>query len=369
MEISNFTTQSTTTFPAVVAPVEVLYGLIAVVCSAVGTCGNAFALVYFISKRKDIATIIYIFITIVDIIICLLVLPIGLSYFNERDRVLFGNRFVCNAWGHIWSIMTQFSVFFVALLSITRTVSIVCPFRIISKKLVINIIVLYFVIQLIVLLVMVYWANLQYSYFVGFVDCTNYYTDDDDDVIDKMRTVIEILSYVIPLLVITGSACISVKALAYRGPEGKSEALKRQASITIMFITIVYIIFNLPLCITIVINRISYYYDDYVFDFDAPAYYIMNLFFQLSVPLNSLINPVVYVMRMGDFRQRTIKISQRVLPRKNVAKPVNNVGRTPMSNMVMMTDLGQSTLDLVEKVTVDKLTLGRDYITNAAQNL
>ena len=217
--------------------------------------------------------------------------------------------------GHVWWPATQFSVFFIALLIITRTVSIVCPFRVISKKLVISIIVVYSIIQLILVLVYVYWANIQYSYFVGFADCTSFTIDKKYDAIYTMRTVIWILSYVFALLVITGSACISVNALAYRAPEGKSDELKRQASVTVMLITFVYIIFNLPLCITILINFVGNYYEVNVFDFDAPAYYVTNLFFQLSVPLNSLINPVVYLTRMGDFRQRTLKII-KVLPRK-----------------------------------------------------
>ena len=191
---------SNTTSPTVIVPIEVLYG-----CFTVGTSSNIFAFRYFILKEKDVSTIIYICITVVDVIISFLTLPVGLSYLNNRNPTLFVNTVFCEIWGYMWNIVQQVSVFLVSLLSITRTVRVVFPFHKITRELVIGIIIVYAFLQLINILVMLFWYNIRLSYDFGYADCTQH-----NEVSSKVYTATQIMSLVIPVFLVTISAAISI---------------------------------------------------------------------------------------------------------------------------------------------------------------
>ena len=89
---------------------DILYGVVAVICIVMGTIGNVFSFRYFISKKKDLPTIIYCFITIADLIISLLILPVGVSYLNKREATLLNNTIICNIWGIVWFITAKISI-------------------------------------------------------------------------------------------------------------------------------------------------------------------------------------------------------------------------------------------------------------------
>ena len=76
--------------------------------------------------------------------------------------------------------------------------------------------------------------------------------------------------------------------------------------------------------VAVILDRIGYYYKINFFGFDSPNYYFMNFIFQLSVPLNSLINPAVYIFRIRSFRQQTITILQRFSCKGYDANPINS---------------------------------------------
>ena len=131
--------------------VDYLYFTTILTCFLVGTTGNTIALRYFLTKPRDIPTSIYIFISVVDITVSVLVLPLALPYVSS-DRygyLLETSDVFCTMWGTIWYISTAATIFLVALLSITRTLQIVCPFRRLQKSVVIGVIVGYLVVLLV----------------------------------------------------------------------------------------------------------------------------------------------------------------------------------------------------------------------------
>ena len=65
-------------------------------CSIIGVPGNILALKHFLSKgSRDLATLLYIAITLVDIVTCLSHFPITVSLLNSRKPVLFDSLVVC----------------------------------------------------------------------------------------------------------------------------------------------------------------------------------------------------------------------------------------------------------------------------------
>ena len=109
---------------------DVTYGAICCLCFLIGSCGNMVSFLYFRSKKRDISSTIYMMITANDVVVSMLVLPVGLSYWSNRQPgLIFGDKYGCAAWLYIWSIAISFSIFLVMCLSITRTISLLRPFR------------------------------------------------------------------------------------------------------------------------------------------------------------------------------------------------------------------------------------------------
>ena len=273
---------------------DVTYGLICLICVVIGAPGNAISLLYFLSKRKDISTIIYICLTAVDTLICLTALPSGLSYLSNREPLMFGNFTFCNIWIVCYRILSSLYIFYVALLSITRTFFLLLPFKSISTRLIKIIIVVHFVLQCILSTVMFWEEGGHYMYFNIFVDCS--WPKDGITKFEQFYNIMSKITYTIPIFPIVISCVISIYALLFRNPSGGSrDDDKRYASVTIVMFTVVYCIFNIPAS---AVNLIGASKLD---SFDTYSYF-GNFLFGLSIPLHSLTNPILYIMRMRNLR-------------------------------------------------------------------
>ena len=82
--------------------------------------------------------------TITDILICLTVFPVAATYLNKRKAMLFENYTFCAIWGVLWEILPYYSVFCVAVLSITRTITLINPWAIINSTIMMIIMGIYF---------------------------------------------------------------------------------------------------------------------------------------------------------------------------------------------------------------------------------
>ena len=137
METQTTPSPSSTTVPTI-REVENLYFTIILLCFTLGTSGNLLSLSYFLTKTRDIPTTLYTIISVVDVLVSLLVLPLGLPYVldNRYGWLLETSRVVCTTWGMLWYTCTILSVFLVAVMSISRTAHLVWPFKTQNKGLV-----------------------------------------------------------------------------------------------------------------------------------------------------------------------------------------------------------------------------------------
>ena len=109
---------------------DILYGTICFLIFLIGTSGNIFSLSYFISKKRDISNVIYRCITVTDLILSVAVLPVGISFCSQRKPgLIFGNVYTCSAWTYLWRVCLGTSYFLVMCLSISRTLSLLRPFK------------------------------------------------------------------------------------------------------------------------------------------------------------------------------------------------------------------------------------------------
>lgn len=80
--------------------------------------------------------------------------------------------------------------------------------------------------------------------------------------------------------------------------------VKRDASITTLIFTAVYAVFNIPtaICYIFQLAEMDAGEKAKFFSFDRPGFYVSNFMLNLSIPLNSTVNPIVYLVRMRGFR-------------------------------------------------------------------
>ena len=152
MELPYFPTEANIQFnPSMphwmVRSLDIFNGILAFYMATFGILWNMMALVFFLQSKKDVIKIIYISITIIDLLTCLLMAPIGVSDLDFRKGHFFSNRIFCNAHGFLWNIAARLSVFLIMELSVTRTVYLLFPFKNISRKAILILIVVYTMMQ------------------------------------------------------------------------------------------------------------------------------------------------------------------------------------------------------------------------------
>ena len=64
---------------------DVAYVSICCLCFLIGTSGNLVSFLYFKTKTKEISTVIYMMTTLNDVLISILILPVGVSYWSKRQ--------------------------------------------------------------------------------------------------------------------------------------------------------------------------------------------------------------------------------------------------------------------------------------------
>ena len=179
--ISNSTTEGTIPLtPDVSLMLQTQYrvfdGIIAeclLICLVIGLPGNALSLVYFIKTRsRNLPNLLYMTVCSVDMVTCLIHVPVTINLLNKRDPGLLGNEYFCGVWYFTLLIVQQLSVFVVMVISITRTIVITFPFYQINKNLVFTSILVTFLYHTI--WTAVRFLGGQYYYSKGFGYCDFY---------------------------------------------------------------------------------------------------------------------------------------------------------------------------------------------------
>ena len=119
------------------------------------------------------------------------------------------------------------------------------------------------------------------------------------------------LELVLPVIPIVSSCVISISELrnhSTRTPRYSKG--HRSASVTVIILTITYIIFNAPFCVYFILATTDRYTGNKYnfFNFEVPSYNLRAFVVVVSVIMNSTINPVIYCLRFKGFRQFVIRV-------------------------------------------------------------
>ena len=298
--------------------VFIAFGLVETACVIIGAPGSAIILSYFIlklnSKDKSASTFLYIWISLVDFIICLLNLSSAVSDFNLGEAALFGNTYFCNVAGFLWNVFKNMAVFMIAVLSIARTVSITCPFLKVTRiHVAIPVIIYLFILVIQSSLPFVFITDLGTGSYIYVSEFCSFYLDQ----VFEYKTVPYQILYnwvtfgtiLLPFFIILISCCVTVYQLRAAGSEirnAEGKKTKREATITILILTGIYIALNTPLCFIWIIwlpwmPKDGGEWVEKIFGDNILIY--LKLIAITSIGLNSLFNVVVYFCRLKGLRQ------------------------------------------------------------------
>ena len=305
---------------------DVMIGALYLVCFTCGLPSNLLSFYFFTRRRfktMDIPTFLYTLTALNDSLTSILVLNNGVTMFRSRDVWLPG---FCAAQHILFQMTQRMSVFLVAILSITRTYSLVFPLRRIK------------VVGVQVVSV-VFWS-LMTCFFVfppllSLVQITYHFEGaycwaepipgkNISQTWDTFDNAMDTIGLAFPVVPITVSCIMSTyKILDSRKVKSHLIARKlstntmkrcslaskksyRKATCTIILVTIFYIISNLPLFINYVlylITILSFKWPGPIYDSYIMYFYSWNITAILSTGLNATINPIIYLTRFKRYRK------------------------------------------------------------------
>ena len=317
-----------------------------------GIIPNIFALNFFWkSIRHNIFAPIFCAVTLTDLLTSCLVLFVGLCYVQDRRPGPFADPMFREVYGSLWNFSSRYSVYLVAVLSITRTVRIIFPFTVIKTWVVRASLFLY--------------AAWLVGTTPGFYGIKHYYKEEwcalglnksqfvkssshDFKYYTIVLSIPIFLLIPLPLTFISALASfikiimhsyehrkrmetrrhgarVSLStALPKPGVVGSKEKVKGrsltrdgtfQSGMTIVLITVIYLILNIPYSIIyIYVQTKSRQLSIPVFKVMKSPYlktYMVGMTHVLSIALNAALNPLLYYLRMNDFREQVNNVMVR----------------------------------------------------------
>ena len=239
-----------------------------------GVLTNTASLIYFFKKgKKSLGDKIITLLNSVDLLLCISAALLSSSLLSAYLKWLFyifQLAYLCVVDG------TSYTT---CLLSVTRAIGIASPFYKIRGKLLIAVgVTLFVVMELAASIVPVYTGAIQ------------------NDTAAKGRIVIT----VILMLVVFCATVVSVYKLMKKNTvqEGREGAARnnKKASWTVVILSTLFIVFN-----SIYIGTTAY-----ILSAGAIGVYVVSIWFRsgtlIAIPLNSAINPIVYIVRRSDMR-------------------------------------------------------------------
>ena len=289
------------------------FGCISLFCTTVGFPLNMLALASCSFQRRNTASkLLYSSITIVDGIICLLMLPISISNFWNGKAMLFQYKAICEGWSYLWGCFSRISIFLIGLLNLLRTNSLLCPLR---RQRINEIAVPMFVYMTLIAIQcsVPWWYPVRVSYYQPLTACVWGLQSlfDHFNAFEKYTfyTVTFLMEFVFPIIPITVGCIISVFQLRHKPLSGSPETSrknKKQATRMIIALTGVYIFFNIPYCIVLTLDSIGLMTNNkfkWDADLDGPeSVFIYNIIYIHTIALNSTVDAIIYTVKMKSLK-------------------------------------------------------------------
>ena len=305
---------------------DTIFGVSSLLCFLLGTTGNILAASYFLTRPVVLSpnTLLHICINLTDILICSLALFTGLVNLSpSMGETLFNtDPLLCNVWGILWNVTIRVSVYLIAVLSVSRLISIYLPHKRMSLWSVAVPIVTY-VFLMLLQAATPFFRGTKYEYFPRFKVCSwdlGKVFVKGSPPFNVLYFLLNIVEFVFPLIPVTSCCCFIILKLRFKRISSSSSSstagstrrstVKREATITIVLLTITYLVWNVPLCIVLILNYITQVSE--LQSHDSPGHYHFQYHVQLrtfmnsqTIVLNCVCNTCLYFYRITGLRRWT----------------------------------------------------------------
>ena len=271
-------------------------------CFVIGFPLNCLALKHFINtNRRDLSTLLYIIGCTIDICSSLIPLPVAVNLMNKRRPGAFKSIIFCSMWYFLLLLLQQMSMFVVMLISLSRTIVIVCPFYKVKKKVVLLSVLVFGIYQC---TWNTWWLltadETYYDMPVGFSQA---YSETITDALFQIH--FNICSGASKIIVFL-SFLASVAKLKMDIFTDASRTRNRYASITITYFAALFLVcnfFTFLNCVLYTATKVRHK------TYPGPFYKSNFMFFYswllsevMCHVLNASLNPILYIWRMKEMR-------------------------------------------------------------------
>ena len=310
---------------------DIIYGTICTLIFLIGVLGNIISFCFFKSKRRDISNVIYKFITANDIVVSITILPIGVCYLSSRQPgLIFGYQHRCLVWMYFWKLSIGLSVFLVMCLSISRTISLVNPFKRQKINYFIAAAIAYLILIVAVLTRISFSEDSKPMFIPKYAQCNwMVYDENIDTYVHLLEMPIDIsvgfgvlkdILLMMPAFVVLVGCVVSGILLTRKNKDIQQQPelhnSRNRATVTILLFALLYGVCNAPILADSILRTYSYsiktmaWYDD-LHQFDRQLYY-SNAVNTILVAANAGANPILYFLRMPSLRQFTFNKIMRI---------------------------------------------------------
>ena len=236
----------------------------------------------------------------IDLLLCMCATTttIFISYQvgSEKDRNLFTVTIVLSV---VYIILIDGTAYITCVLSVTRAISIALPFCRIKTKCLVMISILVFLMM-------------EFSWLLGTL-ITNYLSPSgcsEDGLSHCMKSEYLITRIVMTsavLLVVVSATLVTVYKLTRKDLLGTAESASKnniKATWTVVILSALFFVFN-SILLGVTVTALHYISDPHELDHDQQTILYSLVFFGafFAIPLNSTLNPIVYLVRKSDMRQ------------------------------------------------------------------
>ena len=275
-----------------------------VLCFVLGVPSNILTVRYFRTKRKDIATSLFLWTAVMDMIsLPCITIPTVVSLVSEREAMIYSNKYCCAVLGMILKIQGMTSLFILTVLSFSRTFALLFPLKIQNRNATLLAVAVYSFLILLGQTVPVAAAKLSFKYHHHDVYC---WDTSDNPTWDNIDNFTDIGIYSIPIIPVIISMMVSCYKIFLTSRKtqisSKTLQIKRNATITVILYTCSYLILNIP-------NYLNYItwvtFDgnpEFRYTNSFIKFYGFNITDCLCVALTSTINPIILYLRVKRYK-------------------------------------------------------------------
>lgn len=312
------TNQAQSIYP--ITAVDITLGTLYILISVIGILGNISAIIFYhndnsSSMRREFFRLLFLLIAYVDLVSCTTLFPvIEVMLTGRSSPMMFSNNWFCMIWGIIWEVNPLLSVFLVALISFSRILTMLFPLKQLpDKKVLIAIVSGYLTYTLLAKTVPLADDKVLYKYFTNMGYCS--LEPASNEIAGDFYQITNTFQLGFPFIPICISCAFSIALVSRKrisagstksgARRGSSQKMLEDATVTIIIMTSVYLLFNIPVLGNFIYFT-RYYYSDAATKYYDTVFleqYIWNLTTIFTTVGNAACNPLVYLWRVRSYRQ------------------------------------------------------------------